>query len=417
MSQASATTATGSHRKRILMRVAGGFIVLALAALLYWALVGRFSESTDNAYVGGNLVQIAPQVSGSVSAVLADDTDFVQAGDPLVRLDDADARVALSAAEAALAEAVRGVRGLYVGENQSRAQVDQRRADVERLRHQADQAEIALRQARDEYARREKLQRDQFISPEALQSARTALQAAEAAHLAARSAVSESESGLTQAREQKAGAQALVDNTSLEMHPRVAAAAAKVREASLALARTTIVAPVSGHIAKRTVQVGARVTAGTPLMTIVPPDQLWVDANFKETELANVRIGQPVSLRADLYGGDIQFKGSVVGLAAGTGGVFSVLPAQNASGNWIKIVQRVPVRVALDPAELAAHPLRVGLSMRARIDTHDRGGAVLAKAARTHSQQQTEVFAAQSHDADARIARIVAANRASEARK
>lgn len=408
---------TGAPRKRALRMVAGLFGLAAISFAAYWALHGRFYVSTDNAYVGGNLVQIAPQVSGSVSAVLADDTDFVRAGQPLVRLDDADARVALQAAEAALADAVRGVRGLYLGENQSAAQVSQRRADIERVRYQAEQAQIALQQARDEYARREKLQRDKFISPEALQAAKTALQNAEAAQLAARAAVTEAESGLEQAQQQRAGAQALVDNTSLEGHPRVAAAAAKVRDAWLALARTTIVAPVSGHIAKRTVQVGARVAAGAPMMTIVPPDQMWVEANFKETELADVRIGQPVTLKSDLYGSSVQFEGHVVGLASGTGGVFSVLPAQNASGNWIKIVQRVPVRIALNPAETADHPLRVGLSMHATLDTHSRNGEVLARAVRSGSPQQTDVFAAQAREADARIARIIAANRASDARK
>lgn len=408
---------SGAPRKRALRAVAGVFALAAIAFAVYWALHGRFYVSTDNAYVGGNLVQIAPQVSGSVSAVLADDTDFVRAGQPLVRLDDADARVALQAAEAALADAVRGVRGLYLGENQSAAQVAQRRADIERVRHQAEQAQIAVQQARDEYARREKLQRDKFISPEALQAARTALQNAEAAQLAARAAVSEAESGLDQAQQQRAGAQALVDNTSLEAHPRVAAAAAKVRDAWLALARTTIVAPVSGHIAKRTVQVGARIAAGTPMMTIVPPDQMWVEANFKETELADVRIGQPVKLKSDLYGSAVEFDGRVVGLAAGTGGVFSVLPAQNASGNWIKIVQRIPVRIALTPAEASEHPLRVGLSMHATLDTHSRDGEVLARSVRTGSPQQTDVFAAQAREADARIAQIIAANRAGGAHK
>ncbi|GAA5184017.1 EmrA/EmrK family multidrug efflux transporter periplasmic adaptor subunit [Niveibacterium umoris] len=416
MDQTPSAAASG-NRKRNMVRVALVFAIAALAVVLHWAFVGRFRETTDNAYVGGNLVQIAPQVAGSVSAVLVDDTDYVKAGQPLVKLDDADARVALLAAEAALADAVRGTRGLYLGESQSRAQVEQRRADVERLRHQAEQAAIALRQARDEFARREQLQRDHFISPEALQAARTTLQAAQAAQLAAQSAVSEAESGLEQARDQKATAVALVDNTSLEAHPRVAAAAAKVREAWLALARTTIVAPVSGHVAKRTVQVGARVAAGTPLMTLVPPDQLWVDANFKETELANVRIGQPVTLKSDLYGSATEYEGRVVGLSSGTGGVFSVLPAQNASGNWIKIVQRIPVRIALKADELAAHPLRVGLSMRASIDTHGRDGAVLANADRPATHQETDVFAMQAREADTRIARIIAANRASEARK
>lgn len=410
--QASAPEAAGNpQRRRVLGILATVFLLVALAVFAWWLLVARHRVTTDNAYVGGNVIQVTSQVAGTVVAVQADDTDLVNPGQVLVRLDDADARVALQSAEAALAEAVRAVRGLYAGAGQSTAVVAQKAADIERVRQEAARADAEWRRARDDYTRKEALYRDKFISADALQTVRTTLQAAEAARAAAVAAVSEAESALVQAREQKVGADVLVDNTSLESHPRVAAAAAKVKEAYLALARTQIVAPARGHVARRKVQLGERATPGTALMAVIPADQLWVDANFKETEVANLRIGQPATLTADAWGGGVEYHGKVVGLAAGTGAAFAVLPAQNASGNWIKIVQRLPVRIALDAQELAAHPLRVGLSMRVSVDTEERSGALLAQEARPESARSTDVFAAQAREADALIARVIAANR------
>ena len=374
----SATGAQGNpQRRRALLALTGIFLGVAVAVFAWWLLVARHRATTDNAYVGGNVIQVSPQVAGTVVAVQADDTELVTAGQLLVRLDDADASVALQSAEAALAEAVRAVRGLYAGAGQSTAVVAQKAADIERVRQEAARAEAELRRARDDFARKEALYRDKFISADALQVARTTLQAAEAARAAAQASVSEAGSALAQAREQKVGADVLVDNTSLESHPRVAAAAAKVKEAYLALARTRIVAPARGYVARRKVQLGERATPGTPLMAVIPADELWVDANFKETEVANLRIGQPATLTADAWGGGVEFHGKVVGLAAGTGAAFAVLPAQNASGNWIKIVQRVPVRIALDPKDIQAHPLRVGLSVAVDVDVSDQSGPLM----------------------------------------
>ena len=224
------------------------------------------------------------------------------------------------------------------------------------------------------------------------------------------------QSALVQAREQKSSSEVRVDNTSLENHPRVAAAASQVRAAWLALARTKIVAPVGGYVARRSVQLGERVSPDSALMAVVPTGDFWVEANFKETDLANVRIGQPVTLHADLWGDGVIYHGKVVGLSAGTGGAFALLPPQNASGNWIKIVQRVPVRIALDPRELAEHPLRIGLSMRANVDTHDRSGKVLATSPRVGGGIDTPVYADQSRAADSLIARVIDANRSATTR-
>ena len=409
--QDTAPATPNGRRRRALLILATLFTLLASGGGYYWFYYGRWQVTTDNAYVGGNVVQITPQIAGTVVRVLADDTDLVEQGQPLVQLDDADAQVQLQLAEANLADAVRAVRGLYANDNQSRAQIDQRSADLDRIRFEAERAETTARQAHDEYQRREMLFQKKFISSETLQTARTALDSASAARDAAQAAVEQAQAAVRAAREQRSGAEVLIDNTSVETHPRVAAAAAKVKEAFLNIARTTIVAPLRGYVAKRSVQLGAQVAPGTALLAVIPLDNLWVDANFKESELENVRIGQPVTLRADLYGSDVRYSGRIAGLAAGTGGTFALLPAQNATGNWIKIVQRVPVRITLDPATVAEHPLRIGLSMRATVDTHQRDGEVLAREPNHEARYSTPVFAAQAQAADAHIARIIAANR------
>ena len=403
----------GRKRRSVLLTMSMSFLAVAIAVSAWWLLVARYRATTDNAYVSGNVIQIASQVSGTVVAVHADDTDFVEEGQVLVELDDADARIALQSAEAALADAVREVRGLYAGAGQSGELVAQRTADTERMRQELFRTEAELQRAKDDFARKEKLYREKFISDDALQIARTAVQAAEAVRAAARASVNEAGSALAGARKQKDGADVLVDNTSLENHPRVAAAAARVKEAYLTLRRTRIVAPAHGHVARRKVQLGERVAPGGALMAIIPAEQMWVDANFKETDLADVRIGQPVKLSSDFWGDAVAYHGQVVGFAAGTGGAFAVLPAQNASGNWIKIVQRLPVRVALDPTELEQHPLRIGLSMRVSIDTHDRSGPILDADAQSGRGLSTTVFAAQAKEADAVIARVIADNRSS----
>ena len=271
----------------------------------------------------------------------------------------------------------------------------------------------------DEYNRLANLRQQKFVSVEALNQAQTTLQAAEATLAAAKSAVSSAQASLQKAQAQRAGAAGQTENTSIAEHPKVQAAAAQFRQAYLTLERTRILAPATGDIAQRAVQVGARVIPGTPLMVVIPPEQMWVDANFKETQLDNVRLGQSVKLTADVYGSDVVYHGKVAGFAAGTGSAFALLPAQNPSGNWIKIVQRVPVRIELDPAELQQHPLRIGLSVRVEVDTHDRSGAIVVTSSGKDKTtlSSTNVFTLQSTAADAEIARIIAANTSKAARE
>jgi len=370
-------------RRRVLGLIIAVFLVGAACYGAWWALSGRYYESTDDAYVGGNIVQITPQVGGTVIAVRAEDTDFVKAGQPLVELDRADARVALEQAEAQLARTVRTVRTLFATDSQIAATVTQRDVD--------------LAKAREDLARRERAAGSGAVSAEEVQHAREAIRAAAAARNAA--------------LEQLSASRALVDQTTLADHPDVKSAAAKLREAYLAYARTTLPAPVSGYVARRNVQVGQRVAAGAPLMAVVPLEDVWVDANFKESQLVHVRAGQPAKLEADLYGGHVEYHGTITGFGAGTGAAFALLPPQNATGNWIKIVQRVPVRIALDAKELAAHPLQVGLSMRVEVDTRARESARMPATARRAAGQETAVFKEQEQLAEARVAEIIAANR------
>ena len=375
-------TANANRRRWIGLIV----VVVALSGAAYggyWGLVARYYESTDNAYVGGNVVQITPQVAGTVVAIGADDTQFVKAGQVLVRLDKADSVVALQQAESQLAKTVRDVRNLFASSAQQQANVEVRQSDLAR--------------AQDDLARRERLAGSGAISREEAQHARDAVKSAQAA--------------LAAAQQQLVATRALVDRTSVEQHPDVQHAAAAVKDAYLAYARTALPAPVAGFVAKRNVQLGQRVGPGTTLMAVVPLDQVWVDANFKEAQLAGMRAGQPVSLTADIYGRKIVYHGKVSGFGAGTGAAFALLPAQNASGNWIKIVQRVPVRIALDPGELAAHPLQIGLSMQAEVDTHDRDGVRLPQVAQAAPVYQTDVFEVLDKLAETRVRDVIAANR------
>jgi membrane fusion protein (multidrug efflux system) len=359
-------------------------------------VVARHHETTDNAYVAGNIVQITPQLSGTVRAINADDTDFVKAGQPLVVLDPADARSALDQAEAELGQTVREVRTLYANNASLAAAVALREADFVRAGSELERAQTDLQ-------RRDGLTTTGAVSGEELKHAQTAVATARSAQAAAHAAV-------VAAREQLGANRALTDGTDVAHHPNVERAAAKVREAYLALSRTTLEAPISGQVAKRSVQVGSRVAAGTPLMSLIALDQLWVDANFKESQLRSMRIGQPVTLSADLYGHRVEYTGRVVGLSAGTGAAFALLPAQNATGNWIKVVQRVPVRIALDPQQLATHPLRVGLSMEADVDVHDQSGAALASTPRSGTVATAPAPTRVDTEAAALVDSIVAAN-------
>ena len=318
-------------RRKALTAVAAAVLLFGAGYGAYYALVASHYESTDNAYVQGNLVQITPQIGGTVVAIGADDTDFVKAGQPLVKLDPADAQVTLDQAEAQLAQAVREVRTMYANNATLNAQIALRDADVAR-------AQSDLVRAQDDVNRRAPLVTTGAVGKEEFNHANAQL-------TAARSAVSAAQSALLAAREQLASNQTLTDGTTVEQHPNVQRAAARVREAYLAFKRAALPAPVDGHVAKRSVQLGQRVAAGAPLMSIVPLDQVWVDANFKESQLQKLRIGQPATLTADVYGKKADYHGTVIGLGAGTGAAFSLLPAQNATGNWIKIVQRVPARI------------------------------------------------------------------------
>src|SRR3989344_435553 len=344
-------------RRRGLTLIAAAVALVAIGWGGWHRANGRPVETTHNAHVAGNVVQITPQIGGTVVSIGADDTDYVKAGQLLVKLDPADARVALEQAEAQLAQTVREVRTLYANNATLKAQVSLRSADLARA--QADAARM-----QDDVNRRAPLM----------------------------------------------ASQTQTEGTSIEQHPNVQRASARVREAYLAVQRAQLVAPLDGHVAKRGVQVGQRVQAGAPLMTLVPLNDLWVDANFKESQLKTLRIGQPAELEADVYGTKVTYHGTVTGLGAGTGAAFALLPAQNATGNWIKVVQRVPVRIALDPKEVAEHPLRVGLSMEVKVDTADQSGKTLADTQRTTPVAATAVFDAQFKAADDEVAHIIAAN-------
>ncbi len=382
MSTEGKTPKSNPRRWILLSAFGGAFLLMGAVYTFYWADVLRYRQSTDDAYVNGNVVQITPQIAGTVISIGADDTQFVKAGQPLVKLDPADAKVALDQSEAQLARTVREVRNLFATSAQLRAAVQMRQSD--------------LATAQKDLERRERLGNSGAISNEELQHARDTLRTAQAALLAA--------------EQQLAGNQARIDGTTLENHPDVRNASAAVRNAYLAYSRTVIPAPVSGFVARRAVQLGQRVSPGAPLMSVVPLDQVWVDANFKEPQLANMRTGQPVSLTADLYGGTFRYHGKVVGFGAGTGSAFSLLPAQNATGNWIKIVQRVPVRIALDPQEMAQHPLQIGLSMKVEVSVRDSSGARLPQVAQNAPAYSTDVFHSVDEAAEARVQQIIAAN-------
>lgn len=383
-----------ASRRRLLLLATAVFVLLAVGYGLWWWIYSSHFESTDDAYVHGNLVQITPQVAGTVVAIAADDTEWVKAGQPLVQLDPADAEAALAQARAQLAQAVRQTRTRYVQNEALQADVSAREADLKRV--QAD-----LARARTDLDRRQKLARTGGVSGEELQHAQTALRSAQ-------SQTAQAQAALEAAQATLETNQALTRGTDVAHHPDVQRAAAQLREAWLARERTALPAPVDGMVARRSVQVGQRVAPGAALMSVVALDQLWVEANFKENQLRNMRVGQPVTLVSDLHGDRVRYHGVVSGLDAGTGSAFALLPAQNATGNWIKVVQRVPVRIRLDPTELAEHPLRIGLSMTVEVDVGDEGHAVPAVAG-----LQTDALTLDQGVADALIDTIIRENLAS----
>ena len=383
-------------RRRALTAVSTAVVVAGVAYGAYWALVLNHFESTDNAYVQGNVVQLTPQVGGTVVAINADDTDHVKAGQWLVKLDPADAQIALDQAEAQLAQTVREVRTMYANNSTLRAQIALREADLAR-------AQSDVLRAQDDVARRAPLVATGAVGKEEFNHVAAALAASTSGVAAAQSAV-------LAAREQLSSNQTLTDGIPVEQHPNVLRASARVREAYLALKRADLLAPVDGFVAKRSVQLGQRVQAGAPLMSVIALNQVWVEANFKESQLQNLRLGQPVTLAADVYGKKVEYHGVIEGLGAGTGSAFALLPAQNATGNWIKVVQRVPVRISLAAKDLVDYPLRVGLSMDARVDVSKTDGRMLADASRASVVAQTSVFDQNNTAADAEVRKIIAAN-------
>lgn len=374
------STARKSRKPLLILAAVVGVTVLGYG--IYYLAWGRFHADTDDAYVDGNIVVVAPQVAGTVVEFDAEDTELVTRGETVAKLDDTDARIALQSAEASLGQAVR--------------QVSQSYATIQQLRAAVTDKEIHLKQADVDFRRAQGLLQIQGISAENFQHARESYDSAAA--------------GLAQARHQLTAAETQVANTTLETQPTVRLMEAQVRSSYLALQRTKVIAPITGYVAKRNVQLGQQVTPGTSLLAIIPLQQVWIDANFKETELADVRIGQSVRAESDLYGDKVVYTGHVMGLAPGTGTAFALLPAQNATGNWIKVVQRLPVRVALDPAALAEHPLRIGLSMDVSIDTHDRRGAVLAVDPDQDRDDVTSVYADRSAGVEQLIQTIILKN-------
>ncbi|MEI7037997.1 efflux RND transporter periplasmic adaptor subunit [Fulvimonas yonginensis] len=371
-----------AKRRRALLIVAAVFILVALIWIALWMFVFSRREKTDNAYVGGNQVTISAQVPGTVVAIMADDTQRVEAGQVLVRLDPTDAQVRLAQARSALAQAVRGVRQQTSSASSADAQVAARKLELAKL--EADlKRHLPLLAAHAE-------------SPEIVQ------------HL--RDGVAQARAALEAAQAQAAAAHAAVEGTDVADNPAVLQARANFRAAWIAAQRNAILAPVSGYVAQRSVQLGNSVQPGQQLMTVVPLHDLWIDANFKESQLQHIRIGQPATIEADIYGGDVEYHGKVIGLGAGTGSAFSLLPAQNATGNWIKVVQRVPVRIALDDRELDKHPLRVGLSTEVTIDITDDTGPMLARAPAQQPVAETTVYDRMMDKADQEAQRIIQAN-------
>jgi len=373
------TVNEGTLRQRRNKRLfALGAVVAAVgvAAASYWSLHGSHFIATDNAYTAVEVALITPAIAGTIAGVKAKDTQSVKKGDVLIEIDPTDARLLVAQAEAELDRAMRRVRSYVANDVNLASQISAREADQKRVAAQLAAAGADFERAQIDLKRREALAASGSVSGDELTRARNAYVAAESNLSAARAATSQASAHLRSAGAAKQANGALISGTTVETNPEVSFAQARLAQARLDLERTVIRAPVDGVVAKRQVQLGQRVQPGMPLMAVVPVADIYVDANFKEVQLQKVRVGQPVTLQADLYGDDISYRGTVMGFAGGSGSAFSAIPAQNATGNWIKVVQRLPVRVKLDPEDLQKHPLKVGLSMTAEIDT--RGGVAAA---------------------------------------
>ena len=357
------------QRRRWLIRLAIATAAGVAIFIVYWLLAGSHYVFTDNAYVGADTAQVTPLISEPVTQVLVSETQTVKAGQTLVVLDDADARVAVAEARANLNQAERKVQGYFANDTALAGQLGAQQADIARTDAAIVSAQADLDRARTDLERRQALKDSGAVSGEELTSAQNRFANAESALAAARAARAQAVAASGAAQGSRAANAALIAGVAVAQNPEVTAAQARLQSAELTLARTVLRAPVGGIVSKKAVEVGQEVQVGAPLMVIVPITSAYVDANFKEVQLKHVAAGQPVVLTSDLYGGGVKFHGRVVGFAGGTGSAFSLVPAQNASGNWIKVVQRLPVRIRLEPDELAQHPLRVGLSMKATIDT------------------------------------------------
>lgn len=374
--------AASTRSRRLPLLLVAALLLAAAALAAHYFLVGRFHAQTEDAYVNGNIIRLTPQISGTVVALAADETQYVRQGQPLAQLDNQDADVALAQAEAALAQTVRDVVQLRANERRDEATVAAQR--------------VQFRQAAEDLARDRTLAAAHGVSAQTLQHDEHAVHSAQAA--------------LEQVQAALSASSAAVAGTTPRTHPRVLQARASLHTAWLAAARTRVLSPVSGYIIRRSVQLGQQVTPATEMLALVPLESIWIDANFKETQLERLRIGQAVRVTTDLYGAHVQYHGKVLGLIAGTGSALAVLPAQNASGNWIKVVQRLAVRIGLDPAELAAHPLFVGASTHVDVDTHELAGAALSQTPAWPAAVNTDVYSGQSDGFEALAERIVDAN-------
>jgi membrane fusion protein (multidrug efflux system) len=371
-----------TKRTKAMLITALIFLLLGSGWFAYWWIWGRFYQYTDDAYVDGNNVVLNSQVSGIVESFSAMDADFVPQGRILVELDRTNPRIALEKAVANLGNAVRDVMGMFEEVKEYAALIQMKKAEL-------------IKTAQD-YEHRKNLIDEGGVSLEDLEHAEAALRSSFA--------------DLEATEHQYIAKVAAIENTTVDTHPLVENMKTEVRDTFVALQRCTIKAPVTGIVAQRTVQVGEHIKAGQSLMAIVPLDQMWVSANFKEVQLAKMRVGQPVEITSDIYGSDVTFRGIVAGIGGGTGSVFSVLPPQNATGNWIKIVQRIPVRIILDQEQIQEHPLRLGLSMDVTVDIHDTNKPYVPEIRPDHPLFETDVFAAQEEGAEALIIEVIESN-------
>lgn len=372
MSETNLNANKVQRRNKLLGGVAGVVALSAIAAGVYWFTYGSHFVSTDNAYAAVEVAQVTSAVGGTINEVLVTDTQAVKKGQILVRIDPADARLALAQAEADLNRAVRRVRGFVANDASLKAQITAREADEKKAAAQLRAAEADFERAKIDLQRREALAASGSVSGDELTRVQNAFTTAKANLDANRAAAAQAQANQTMALGSREANAVLIANVSEENNPEVALARARRDQAALDLERTIVRAPVDGIVAKRQAQLGQRVSSGVPLLSVVPVQEMHVDANFKEVQLENVRAGQPVALQADIHGSSVTYHGIVEGFSGGSGAAFAAIPAQNATGNWIKVVQRLPVRIKLDSKELQAHPLKVGLSMSARIDTRDQ---------------------------------------------